>query len=104
MVSRTAVKLWILYEFGTAELVFEMFHTMILENGPLKIAFPFAGLLFLVWLIQPEFRRPKEETSEILSVCLSLVYENLKLLLCNVGLSISKKIGDMPSSICRQAF
>jgi len=75
---------------------------MILENDLLKIAFPFAGLLLLLWLIEPEFRPANEELHEILSVCVPLVYENLKLPLHNVRLSsfFAKKIGDIPSSIC----
>jgi hypothetical protein len=79
---------------------------MTLENVLLKIAYPFAALLLLFWLIEPEFRPANEELREILSVCIPPVYENLKLLLRNVRLSrfLAKKIGDIPSSICRQSL
>ena len=70
---------------------------MILENVLMKIAYPFAALLLLFWLIEPEFHPANEELREILSMCIPLVYENLKLLLHNVRLSrfLTKKIGDI---------
>lgn len=75
---------------------------MTLENDLSKIAFPFAGLLLLLWLIEPEFRPANEELCEILFVCVPLVDEILKLPLRKVRLSsfLAKTIGDIPSSIC----